>query len=134
MAKLIDIESIGPFYAEKLRKFGVQSSDELLKIAATPKGRKEMSEATGIDVQVILEWANMADLMRVDGIGPQYAKLLNAAGVDVTPELALRDPKSLHEQLVKINNQLQLVATIPSEKVIIEWTKNARKSRRTVEY
>ncbi len=134
MTKLIDIESIGPVYAEKLRQYGVRSNNDLLKKAATPEGRKEMSEATGIEVKVILEWVNMADLMRIDGMGPEYASLLRAAGVDVTPELALRDPKQLHKTLVEINDRERLVLRVPSEEVLYRWIKQARQTRRTVEY
>ena len=30
----------------------------------------------------VLEWVNHADLMRINGIGPEYADLLEEAGVD----------------------------------------------------
>jgi len=34
---------------------------------------------------------NHADLCRIDGVGSEYADLLEAAGVDTVPELAQRN-------------------------------------------
>ena len=61
---------------------GVNNTDELLKVGATPQGRKDLAEKTGISDKLILEWVNLADLMRINGIGPQFSELLEAAGVD----------------------------------------------------
>jgi hypothetical protein len=49
--------------------------------------------------KLILEWVNHADLMRVKGVGSEYADLLEAAGVDTVPELAQRNAASLAEKL-----------------------------------
>ena len=37
--------------------------------------------------------------MRIVGVGPSYARLLEAAGVDSVPELAQRNPAHLHAAL-----------------------------------
>ena len=60
---------------------------DLLEKGATPKGRKEIAEKSGISDALILKWANRADLFRVKGIGEEYSDLLEAAGVDTVPEL-----------------------------------------------
>ncbi len=45
MAKLLDIEGIGPVYAEKLQKAGVRNNEALLwKLGATPKEREALAE------------------------------------------------------------------------------------------
>ena len=54
MAKIVDVEGIGTKYADKLSKAGVSSTDALLKAGATPKGRKELAEKTGIGDALIL--------------------------------------------------------------------------------
>ena len=46
--KIVDIEGIGPVYAEKLAAAGIANSDQLLEKGKTAKGRKELEEATGI--------------------------------------------------------------------------------------
>ncbi|NLW72672.1 MAG: DUF4332 domain-containing protein, partial [Chloroflexi bacterium] len=46
--KIEDIEGIGPVYAKKMIAAGVKTVEGLLKVGATPKGRKELAEKTEI--------------------------------------------------------------------------------------
>ena len=51
--KIIDIQGVGPVYAEKLIAAGVVTVDQLLEKGKTPKGRKELEEVTGITGKLI---------------------------------------------------------------------------------
>ena len=89
--KIIDIEGVGDVYAEKLVAAGINKVSELLEKCAAPKGRKELADATGISEKLILRWTNHADLFRINGVGPQFAELLEKAGVDTgVPHLRTR--------------------------------------------
>ena len=88
--KIIDVEGIGPAYAEKLIAAGISTAEELLEKCAAPKGRKELAEATGIPEKLVLKWTNHADMYRIRGIGPQFAELLEASSVDTVKELSHR--------------------------------------------
>jgi predicted flap endonuclease-1-like 5' DNA nuclease len=134
MAKIITIEGIGPTYAAKLEKSGVKSINDLLEKAATPKGRRELSEETGISLALIEEWVSQADFMTIDGIGPQYADLLKAAGVDTVPELSLRDPVAVLDRMVKVNDEKHLVNQLPPVQEISKWIKQALRSPRRIRY
>lgn len=46
--KIIEIEGVGESYARKLEEACVKTTDDLLKKAATPKGREKLAEETGI--------------------------------------------------------------------------------------
>ena len=46
--KIIDIEGIGPVYAEKLLAAGIDTDAKLLEKCAKPAGRKALAEETGI--------------------------------------------------------------------------------------
>ncbi|WP_457570075.1 DUF4332 domain-containing protein [Desulfurobacterium sp.] len=124
--KITEIEGIGSTYAEKLAQIGITSVEELLEKGATAKGREEIAEKTGISKKVILNWVNRADLMRVKGIGEEYADLLEAAGVDSVPELARRNPENLYQKLKEVNEQKKLVRQIPSVKQIEKWIEQAK--------
>ncbi|GAB4225478.1 MAG: hypothetical protein Kow0032_01380 [Methyloligellaceae bacterium] len=91
-----DIEGIGKRYAAKLRKLGIKRTHHLLDRAASKKGRKELAAESGLDEKLILKWANMADLMRIRGVGEEYSELLEAAGVDTVKELRNRKPAHRH--------------------------------------
>jgi predicted flap endonuclease-1-like 5' DNA nuclease len=134
MATISDIEGIGAAYAAKLRKAGVRSTNELLKVGATKKGRAELAKATGFDAKTILEWVNRADLFRVKGIGAQYSDLLEAAGVDTVLELAKRKPETLLETLIKVNEKKNKVNQVPGLSNVKAWIKSAKSLKRAVEY
>ena len=101
--KIIDIQGIGEAYAPKLIAIGIKTPDELLEACLTPAARKKVADKTGISGKLILKWANHADLFRISGIGPQYAELLEAAGVDTVKELRHRVPANLTAKMVEIN-------------------------------
>lgn len=114
--KIVEIEGVGQAYADKLTAAGVSTVDELLEQGRTPSGRKKLAEATGISPKLILKWVNHADLFRIDGIGPQFAELLEASGVDTVKELRHRVPANLEAKLVEVNDQKHLVRRVPSVK------------------
>lgn len=133
MASLKSIEGIGSAFAKKLAVAGIRSTDTLLTKGATKKGRKELQDKTGISQKLILEWVNHADLFRVKGVGGQYADLLEEAGVDSIPELALRKADNLTARMVQVNDKKNLVNRPPSEKEVKKWIAAAKKMKRVVE-
>lgn len=134
MAKLSTIEGIGGTYAGKLEGVGVATTDDLLKKGASPAGRKQIAEETGISAKLILGWVNKADLMRIDGVGEEYSDLLEAAGVDTVPELAQRNPENLHAKLLETNEAKQLVRAVPGAAQVERWVAQAKKLDRVVKY
>ncbi len=96
MANLVNVEGIGSTYAQKLTEAGISTTQALLDQWATPKGRQELAEKTGLSPKLILRWVNHVDLFRVKGVGEEYADLLEAAGVDTVPELAQRNGANLY--------------------------------------
>ncbi|WP_150523024.1 DUF4332 domain-containing protein [Roseibium sediminis] len=123
---IIEIEGIGPTYAEKLQAVGIKTTDAYLERAKDPKGRKALAEETGIDDKRILKWANMADLMRIKGVGEEYSELLEAAGVDTVKELKHRKPENLAAKMVEVNEEKKLVRQVPSESQVIKWVEQAK--------
>ena len=113
--KIVDIEGIVPLYAEKLNAVGIVNADQLLEKCAAPAGRKALEEETGISGKLILTWTNHADLYRVKGIGPQFAELLEAAGVDTVKELAHRNAANLVAKMNEVNEEKHLVHRVPVE-------------------
>ncbi len=134
MAKIIDIEGIGPVYAQRLIEAGVKTTGKLLKLGATPKGREELAEKTDITGTLILEWVNHADLFRIKGVGEEYSDLLEEAGVDTVPELAQRNPENLYAKLVEVNQLKRLVRQLPSQRQVANWVEQAKTLPRMIHY
>ena len=112
--KIIEVEGIGPAYAEKLQAAGIKTTEEYLEKCATPAGRKALAEETGISPKLILTWANHSDLFRINGIAGQFAELLEAAGVDTVKELRHRVPANLHAKVTEVNAEKNLCNRVPS--------------------
>jgi predicted flap endonuclease-1-like 5' DNA nuclease len=129
---LIDVEGIGSANAAKLNAAGLQTTDDLLKTAGSPAGRKNLAASTGIDEQRILEWVNRADLMRIRGIGSEFSDLLEAAGVDSVVELGRRVPENLHTRMTEINSQKNLVRRLPTLANVESWIAEAKRLDRVV--
>jgi predicted flap endonuclease-1-like 5' DNA nuclease len=134
MANLTQVEGIGETYAGKLQAAGISTTQELLEKGASPQGRQEIAEATGISGKLILQWVNHADLYRIKGVGQEYADLLEAAGVDTVPELAQRNPENLYDKLDEVNQSKELVRRLPSQAQVKEWVEQAKTLPRAITY
>lgn len=121
-----EIEGIGPTFGEKLETAGVNTVEKLLEKGATPTGRKELAETTGISIDKILDWTNMADLTRVNGVGGEFAELLKATGVDTIKELRTRNAANLHEALVKTNEEKKLTRVVPGLEKVTDFIEQAK--------
>lgn len=132
--KIIDIEGIGNVNAKKLVEAGINTVDDLLQKAKNPAGRKTLEETTGISGKSILKWANHADLMRINGVGPQFSELLEAAGVDTVKELKYRLAENLQQKLEEINNKRNLVNRVPSVSEVQRMIDQAKELPAIMEY
>lgn len=134
MAKIIDVEGIGPKYAGKLEKAGVRTTEGLLKVGATPKARKDLATNSGISEELILEWVNRVDLYRIKGVGSEYSDLLENSGVDTVVELAQRKGANLFTKMEEVNKAKKLVRKLPTKDQVEDWIAQAKKLPRVVKY
>ena len=79
---IVDIQGIGTEFAEKLKGLNIHTTEDLLKHAPDERSIEALAEKTGISDKLFEKWTKMAGLMRVSGIGPQYAELLFFSGVE----------------------------------------------------
>jgi predicted flap endonuclease-1-like 5' DNA nuclease len=134
MAQLEKVEGIAGIYAAKLRAAGIKSTDALLKIGATAKGRQEIEERSGIAHKLILKWVNQCDLYRIKGVGREYAELLEVSGVDTVPELAQRKAEYLRARIAETNSKKRYVRQLPAVTAVDRWIKHAKSLPRVVKY
>ena len=132
--KVEEIEGIGPVLGEKLRAAGINTVDKLLENAATKKQRQSLAEETGISEKQILKFTNMADLFRLNGVGQEYAELLEVAGVDTVPELAQRNAANLTAKMEEVNEAKNLTRKTPSATEVGKWIAQAIELPRVIEY
>lgn len=115
------IEGIGRVYRGKLEAAGIPTTDALLEQCGTPWGRKSVAERAGIREALLLKWANVADLMRLKGVGEEFSQLLEAAGVDTVKALKTRSAGNLHDKLAELNAAKKLARRTPGLNDVHAW-------------
>ena len=128
------IEGIGPVYAAKLKAVGIDYVSDLLQAGASRKGREDLVEKTAISSVLVLKWVNMADLMRISGIGEEYSELLEAAGVDTVKELRNRNPENLYQAMLEANQQRSMVRRVPHLSEVQSWVEQAKQLEPVMTY
>jgi hypothetical protein len=131
---IADLERIAPGVAAMLKSVGIRTTGKLLEKAKDPKGRKILAEKIRVDEKCILRWANMADRMRIKGVGKENAELLEAAGVDTVKELKYRNPRNLAKAMADANVKRKLVQLLPSEKAVVRWIEHAKRLQLKITY
>lgn len=125
MARIDQVAGIDHKQATKLRKAGVRTSKRLIEEAATRRGRTQLSKSTGLSSKDLQTWVHHADLLRVRGIGGEYAELLVAAGVDTLRDLRRRNPTALLAKIIGLNGSHRLVDRLPTEGMVEGWIESA---------
>ena len=126
-SSLSELDGLGPGFAIKMKKAGIRTPEKLLETAKSLKGRQMLEQKTEICQDQLLRVANLIDRMRIKGVGPEYAELLEAAGVVTVRELRYRNPARLAEAMAKANEERKLVRVLPSEHTVERWIDYAKK-------
>ena len=121
-----EIEGIGEAIAAKLAAAGVKTTADLLDQCGAAAGRKAMAGTTGIDERKLLDFVNMADLMRITGVAGEFSELLEAGGVDTVKELQHRNAENLAAKLAEVNERKKLTRRTPSASEVGRWIEQAK--------
>lgn len=125
MASIGELGSIDAKQATRLRKAGIRTTEALLRHTGTRQSRLELAGRSGLPAAEILVWARRADIMRVRGIGAEYATLLEAVGIITLTDLCRWEPVDLMAALVEANTAKRFVRRLPSESMVDDWLVSA---------
>jgi hypothetical protein len=112
--------------ASKLRRAGLRSTLDLITRGATARGRTQIAQASGLELDQVAGFVALADLMRVRGIGPDVARLLTAAGVRTLSDLQQCDPNDVAAKIRELNKERKLSTNPPGVESISYWIGLAR--------
>lgn len=118
-----EVEGIGKHYGELLEEIGIMDTRDLW--FADPVA---VANAIKADLLRVKDWQSMAELMTVEGVGPQYSELLARASVASIPELCVEDPEELTARIQKLEGRLQkrVQGNKIGTKVVKSWIASAR--------
>ena len=123
---IIEIEGIGKKYGKTMESAGFLDVESL--IGLDRDAIKTLAEKTKISEKLLDKWAEHADLMRINGVGPEYAEVLNEIGVDSVKELAQRNPSNTLDRIAKLDKEKPDVFRKPPTLHMIEdWIEEAKK-------
>ena len=83
---------------------------------------------SGIDVELVLEWIHLVDLMGIELIGARYVDLLTRVGVTTVKELACWEVEESRHALAEVNEREHLVTRLPSSPVVTGRIRQAHSS------
>lgn len=126
MGRIRDVHCLKANEATRLVNFGVTSTERLLLIASNRQGRQDLAEETGLPEDKILQVVQLADMMRVKGIGCEYTRLLDRVGVQTLKQLGRRSPERLMDDLTNLNSERQVVRRLPSLADVAGWVDGAK--------
>ncbi len=96
----------------------------LFRAGASPEGRLQIAEKTGLEPDLILGWINAIDLLRVKGLKNDHLPILKSVGVDRIVQLAAEDPTSLYQKMIDLGPDAP--TAIPSKPEVVSWVEQAR--------
>ena len=132
MARIDQVAGIGLKEATKLRKAGIRTSKGLIEAATTRKARGDLAAFLGLDTKDLQQWVNHSDLLRVRGVGAEYAELLVAAGVDTLRDLRRRNPTALLAKIIGLNGEAHVVRRLPTEAMVEGWIDASKEIKPTL--
>jgi predicted flap endonuclease-1-like 5' DNA nuclease len=119
-------QAIPPGEASKLRGAGIHTTADLLKKGAEPKARKALAAQLKIPDKTIDGWVQMADVLRIKGIGPDVTRLLAACGIRTVEQLKNADPAKVNDEITKVNSRQHLSQNPPSVDHLAAWIAQAQ--------
>ena len=131
--QIADVEGIGAAHATSLVAAEIHTDTDLLRAGGTRAGRTHLASRTGIRESLLRTWVNHIDLAGLEGVGPGYASLLEAAGVDCCAELSRRDAEHLAATMTDLVATRATVRHAPEAAEIARWIEEARQRATAVE-
>src|SRR4051794_3259951 len=124
---------VKPADADKLKKAGVGTTEDLLGKAGKGKDRKALAKASGLPAADLLALAKRCDLLRIKGVGSEMVLLFEAAGVKSTADLVKQDPPALLTAVTNVNKTAKITEKLPTESQLADWIDQAKKLPQVIE-
>ena len=131
---LAEIPGVDPQDAQRLASTGITHSKHFFERGQTVDQRKQLSRASGISMQNLLEFARLSDLARVRGLGPTFTRLIYEAGADSIESLSRWDPEELFQVVHTVNRERHITRAVPPLKDFKQYVEIAGDLPKVIEY
>jgi hypothetical protein len=110
VSKPISLSKLDVFSETELKKLeddGVKSTKDLYERGLTLSERKALAEQLSIPQERIVAALELSDLLRINGVGPVYAKILKEMGINNAAAFLEIDSQDAVEQYKRVNEEKQ---------------------------
>ena len=124
---VVDLEGVGPTYAARLQDNGIKHTQHLLFAS-----NNRIEKVTGAPAKTVQNWKHMAQLVKINGVGPQFAELMVRAGVEGIEDLKTLNVTRTVAQIRDYSKSLKSNVTGSGigEKRLTTWQNEAKKMRK----
>jgi hypothetical protein len=112
---------------------GVKTTKKLLDRAAKAAPRRKLASASGISFGRLTELAALCDLLRVEGLGPSIARLLQASGVRHSGALRHQKASGLLKKMAAANAKHGIMEVLPKVETLAVWIREAARLPKRLE-
>jgi hypothetical protein len=112
---------------------GIKTTKKLLERAAKAAPRRKLASASGISFGRLTELAALCDLLRVEGVGPSIARLLQASGVRHSGALRHQKAPGLLKKMTAANAKHGIMEVLPSVETLASWIRQAARLPKRLE-
>jgi predicted flap endonuclease-1-like 5' DNA nuclease len=123
--KISEIKGMDTAMQAKFAAANIATVEQLLAQSGTPAQRGTLAAQLGTTPAALTEWVNRADLMRLKGVGTEFANLLEECGVDSCKELQHRVAANLQVKLKNVNDEKRVTHHAPTLAQVEEWIQEA---------
>ncbi len=122
-----DLEGIGAIYGDRLREAGVHTTARLCAEDA-----RTLADKVGVPRKTVEQWKAMAELVKIAGVGPQYAEAMARSGIAGIAELKKRSAEALSGQVNGYMESLDtnILGNKITSKRVESWQASAKGMRR----
>ena len=107
ISKPVPLATLGVFslaILERLEQNGIKSTKDLYENALSIKNRQDLMVRYEISEQQITTALELSDLLRINGVGPVFAKILLEIGITNTSAFLTTDTSELLEKYTAVND------------------------------
>ena len=124
--ELADVDFVPEAEQKRLAKVGVTSTKDIIEKAGGKKARRKIARRARIKIRVLTEWVYFCDLLRVQGVGPTMAALLQASGVRDIAALQKEEAGPLLTRATEVNREQRITTLMPAADQLRHWIEQAR--------
>jgi len=126
---------VGQAPAKRLEEKGITTTDHFLRKASKLASRQKLAKDCMINEDLLLHWAYVMELTRINQLGIDHVVLMEAGGVDSLDILASKRALELQKLLERAKEILDKELNIPEpiDETLEWWIEQAQKTPSHIE-